>query len=165
MMNKRNTIAAFSLIDSIIGMIITAIIMAIIFVISSIVSERMIDFKDQNQLVNDLNRLTYSFNKDIFEKEKMSFIDNEVFFKGYAGENVKYSFQENYILRINEVFIDTFSIKYKQLTIDTVKSKSGKLIFQKLKLNVEVNKNEMKLNFYKRVYANELIQKGGEYEF
>lgn len=157
-MNKRNTVAAFSLIESIVGMVITAIIMAIIFVIFSIISERMFDFKNQNELVNDLNRLTYSFNKDIFEKEKMSVVENGIIFNGYAGDHVKYSFQEDYTLRNSETFVDTFKITLKQIIIDTIKNKSGQLIFQKIKLNVEVNKNDMDLKFYKRVYANELLK-------
>ncbi len=157
-MNKKNFIPAFSIMEVIVGMVITAIIMGIIFVIFSIVSERMMDYKDQNQLVNDLNRLTYSINKDIFEAEKMNVIENEVVFNGYSGETVKYYFQEDYILRDAATFADTFKIKLKNIVIDSIKSESRKLVFRKLKLNVEVNKREMVLNFYKRIYANELLQ-------
>ncbi|WP_300568518.1 hypothetical protein [Flavobacterium sp.] len=157
-MNNKQTLSAFSIIEAIVGMAITAIIMGIVFVVFSIVTERMLDYKNQNQLVNDLNRLTYSLNKDIFDNEKMTAIDNEVVFKGYSGEVVKYTFQEDYTLRNNETFIDTFKVKLKQLAIDSIKSNSQKNVFLKLKLNVEVNENEMDLNFYKRVYANELLQ-------
>ncbi|OXA99549.1 PulJ/GspJ family protein [Flavobacterium pectinovorum] len=158
-LNQKNSVSAFSIIETIVGMAITAIIMSILFVIFNIVTERMLDFKNQNQLVNDLNRLTYSINKDIFEKEKMTRIDNELFFKGYAGEKVTYNFQEDFTIRTHETFIDTFKIKLKQIVIDTVRNKSQQLLFQKLKLNVEINENESSLNFYKRVYANELLQK------
>jgi hypothetical protein len=157
-MTNKNSIPAFSIIEAIVGMAVTAIIMGIIFVIFSIMSERMLDYKNQNQLVNDLNRLTYSINKDIFEKEKMEVIENEVHFNGYAGERVKYNFQEDYILRNAETFTDTFRIKLKGVVIDSVKSKSQKLFFRKLKLNVEVNEKAMDLNFYKRIHANELLQ-------
>lgn len=157
-MNNKNSIPAFSLIEAIVSMVITAIIMGIVFVIFSIVTERMLDYKNQNELVNDLNRLTYSVNKDIFENEKMEVIENEVVFNGYAGETVKYNFQEEYILRSKETFIDTFKIKLNQIVIDSVKNKSQRIVFQKLKLNVEVNEREMDLKFYKRVYANELLQ-------
>lgn len=156
-MNKR-FIPAFSIMEAIVGMAITAIVMGITFVIFSIVTERMLDFKNQNQLVNDLNRLTYSINKDIFETENMNVVENEVTFKGYAGEIVKYSFQEEYILRSKESFVDTFQIKSKQIIVDSVKSNSNRLVFRKLRLNVEVNKKVMDLRFYKRVYANELLQ-------
>jgi hypothetical protein len=158
-MSKKNTVAAFSIIEAIIGMAITAIIMGIVFVIFSIVSERMLDYKNQNALVNDLNRLTYSINKDIFDNEKMTAIDNEVIFNGYSGEVVKYNFLDDYILRSREEFIDTFKVKLKHMIIDSVKSNTQKKVFLKLKLNVEVNENDLDLNFYKRVYANELLQK------
>lgn len=158
-MSKKHTVAAFSIIEAIIGMVITAIIMGIVFVIFSIVSERMLDYKNQSALVNDLNRLTYSINKDIFDNEKMTVTDNEVIFNGYSGEVVKYNFLEDYTLRSREEFIDTFKVKLIHMTIDSVKSNTQKKVFLKLKLNVEVNESNLDLNFYKRVYANELLQK------
>lgn len=157
--NSKNSVAAFSIIETLVGMAITAIIMGILFLIFSIVTERMLDFKNQNQLVNDLNRLTYSLNKDMFEKEKMIKTDNELAFRGYAGEKTIYHFEEDFTTRSQETFVDTFKIKLKQIVIDTVKNRSERLLFQKLKLNVEINENESSLNFYKRVYANELLQK------
>ncbi|MGH2665712.1 PulJ/GspJ family protein [Flavobacterium sp.] len=157
-MNNKHTLPAFSIIEAIVGMAVSAIIMGIVFVIFSIVTERMLDYKNQNQLVNDLNRLTYSINKDIFDNEKMTAGNNEVSFNGYSGESVKYDFLEEYTLRSRETFIDTFRIKLKQMSFDSVKSSAKKKVFLKLKLKVEVNQNEMDLNFYKRIYANELLQ-------
>lgn len=158
-MNNNEFIPAFSIMEAIVGMAITAIVMGITFVIFSIVTETMLDFKNQNQLVNDLNRLTYSINKDIFETENMNVVEqNELTFKGYAGGIVKYSFQEEYILRSEESFVDTFQIKSKQIIVDSVKSNSDRLVFRKLRLDVEVNKKVMDLRVYKRVYANELLQ-------
>jgi hypothetical protein len=158
-MNNRKMTSAFSIVEAIVGMAITAIIMSIIFVVFSIVTERMMDYKNQNESICDLNRLTYSVNKDIFENEKMTVIDNEITFKGYSGENIKYSFLEDYTLRNNEILIDTFKIKLNQIHIDTVKSKSEQFVFQKLKFNIEINENKMDLKFYKRIYANELLLK------
>jgi hypothetical protein len=158
-MNNRKMTSAFSIVEAIVGMAITALIMSIIFVVFSIVTERMMDYKNQNESICDLNRLTYSVNKDIFENEKMTVIDNEITFKGYSGENIKYSFLEDYTLRNNEIFIDTFKIKLNQIHIDTVKSKSEQFVFQKLKFNIEINENKMDLKFYKRIYANELLLK------
>lgn len=157
-MIKKNVIPAFSLIEVVVGMAITAIIMSIIFVIFSIATERMLDYKNQNQLVNDLNRLTFTLNKDIFDNEKMNIADNEVLFTGYSGENVKYQFQEDYLLRNTEMFIDTFRIKLREIRVDSLKSKSQRLVFLRLKLNVEVNEKVMDLKFYKQVYANLLLE-------
>jgi type II secretory pathway component PulJ len=162
MFRTRNTYysaPAFSIIEAIVGMAVTAIIMGILFVIFSIVSGRMLDFKNQNQLVNDLNRLTYSLNKDIFEKEKMTASENEIYFNGYSGERVSYQFFDDVILRNSETFVDTFQIKLKAMVLDTVKSKSEQFVYQKIKLNIEANEKELDLRFYKRVYPNELLQK------
>ncbi|PKB18330.1 type II secretion system protein J [Flavobacterium sp. 5] len=156
--NSSISVPAFSIIEAVVGMAITAIIMGILFVIFAIITGRMLDFKSQNQLVNDLNRLTYSINKDIFEKEKMTVSENEIYFNGYTGEKVSYQFSEDYILRNSENFIDTFRIKLNKMVIDTVKSKSEQFVFQKIKLNIESNENELDLRFYKRVYPNELLQ-------
>jgi len=157
--NTYHSLAAFSIIEAIVGMAVTAIIMGILFVIFSIVSGRMLDFKNQNQLVNDLNRLTYSLNKDIFEKEKMTASENEIYFNGYAGERVSYQFFDDVVLRNSETFVDTFQIKLKTMVLDTVKSKSQQFVYQKIKLNIEANEKELDLRFYKRIYPNELLQK------
>lgn len=156
--NSSNSVSAFSIIEAVVGMAITAIIMGILFVIFSILTGRMLDSKNQNQLVNDLNRLTYSLNKDIFEKEKMTVSENEIYFKGYTGESVSYQFSEDYILRNSETFIDTFKIKLNRIIMDTVKSKSEQFVYQKIKLNIEANEKELDLRFYKRLYPNELLQ-------
>jgi type II secretory pathway pseudopilin PulG len=163
--NNKNSFPAFSIIETIVGMVISAIIMGILFVIFSITTERMLDFKNQNQFISDLNRLTYSINKDVFENEKMSVVDNEFIFDGYSGQQVKYNFLEEYTLRSNETFVDTFKIKLKQIVIDTVTNKSKQLVFQKLKLNVDINESEINLKFYKRIYADELVQKQLKNEF
>lgn len=156
--DNKKSIPAFSIIEAVVGMAITAIIMGVLFVIFSIITGRMLDFKNQNQLVNDLNRLTYSINKDIFEKEKMTVYENEIDFNGYTGERVSYQFSDDYVLRNSETFVDTFRIKLKRIVIDTVKSKSQQFVFQKIKLNIESNEKELDLRFYKRVYPNELLQ-------
>ena len=157
--NNTKSVPAFSIIEAVVGMAITAIIMGILFVIFSIITGRMLDFKNQNQLVNDLNRLTYSLNKDIFEKEKMMVLESEIYFNGYTGERVSYQFSDDYILRNSETFIDTFRIKLNKMMVDTVRSKSEQFVFQKIKLNIESNEKEMDLRFYKRVYPNELLEK------
>lgn len=157
-MNKKKSLPAFSIIEAIVGMAITAIVMGIIFVIFSIVSNQMLDYKNQNELVNDLNRFTYSVNKDIFENEKMNILEKEVTFKGYAGETVKYNFQEDYILRTKETFRDTFKIKCKKIVLDSLKNKSQRIIFQKLKWGIVVNEKELDLKFYKRVFPDELLK-------
>jgi len=157
-MNKKNYISAFSIVEAIVSMAIMAIILGITFFIFSIITERMIDFKNQNQLVNDFNRLTYSINKDIFDNDKMISSENQIKFRGYLGESINYYFTENYILRQKESFIDTFKIKSKNNYIDSVKNKSQKKIFLKLHLDVNTNEREMGLNFYKQVYPNDLLQ-------
>ncbi|MES2812053.1 MAG: hypothetical protein V4670_06245 [Bacteroidota bacterium] len=157
-MNKKNSIKAFSIVEAIVSMAIMAIILGIVFFIFSIITERMLDYKNQNQLVNDLNRLTYSLNKDIFDNEKMQVLDDEIIFNGYSGELVKYNFTDDYILRNKETFIDTFKIKLNQTRIDSIKSSSQKKVFLKLNLNVVANEREMNLHFYKQVFAHELLQ-------
>ena len=162
MTNHNYTIRAFSLIEAIVGMAVAAIVMGLTFVIFSMITERMLDFKNQNQLVNDMNRLTFSINKDIFESDKLFFKEEQMEFRGYAGERVLYNFEENHILRYTEVFVDTFKIPLKQIWVDSVKSKSERLVFQKIKLQVSMNEKPLDLVFYKRVHANELLEKMNE---
>ncbi len=139
-------------------MAVTAIILGVFFTVFSIVTGRVLDFKKQNQITNDLNRLTYILNKDIFEKDKMTAAENKICFDGYLGAKVYYHFLDNQIIRNSETFIDTFQFKLKKMVLDTVKNESEQYVFQKIKLIIETNEKELDLRFYKRVYPNELIQ-------
>lgn len=158
-MNKRNYIPAFSVLETVVSMVISAIVIGLIFLIFTILSERMLDFKDQNQYVADLNRMTYSFNKDIFESDKMEFSNEQITFFSYSGEKVKYNLYPDYFLRTKEEFVDTFAIPIKEFKIDTIQNKNKRIIFQKLTLDVDVNKEAMQLKFFKKIYSDELIQK------
>lgn len=158
-MSKKNYIPAFSIVETSVSLVISAVIVGLIFVIFTILSERMNDFKNQNQYVADLNRMTYSFNKDIFESEKMVPSDSVIVFYSYSGNAVKYSLYLNYFIRIKDAFVDTFFIPIKRIKLDTIQNKTRNKVFQRLTLNVDVNKESMQLKFFKKVYSNELLKK------
>jgi len=155
---KNKRLPAFSMMEAIVGMAVTAIIMGIIFIIFSIVSERLLEYKNQNQVVADLNRLTFSINKDIFENQQMDASETAVEFLGYSGQRVKYDFIEDYILRRSETFTDTFRIGLQSVRIDSVKSTAKRMVFRKVALKVSVRGKETNLNFYKQVYPDQLIK-------
>ncbi|MFN3753683.1 hypothetical protein [Flavobacterium sp.] len=158
MKNNYTSLKAFSVMEAVFSMVITAIVIGLVFVVFSILSERMMDFKNQNQFVADMNRLTYVINKDIFENEKMNVSDEEIIFSSYQGDVIRYHYNEELTIRIKADFIDTFKIPLRNLIIDTIKNKNERVVYQRLKLNIEVNKQPMKLNFFKKVYPNQLIE-------
>lgn len=144
--------------EAVVGMVVMAIVMGIVFVIFAIISERMLDFRNQNQYVADLNRLTYSVNKDIFENEKLIAMEDGFVFYAYSGTMTKYSNKEEYLLRTRESFTDTFKIPIKQFKFDTLARRDKKIVFQRMALEIEVNKQPMQLKFFKKVYANDLLK-------
>ena len=144
--------------EAVIGMVVMAIVMGIVFVIFAIISERMMDFKIQNQYVADLNRLTYSMNKDIFDNEKLVGTEGGFVFYSYSGDKTQYNMHEEYILRSRQEFMDTFRIPIKQLKFDTIANANKRIVFQRVAMAIEVNKLPMDLKFFKKVYANELIK-------
>lgn len=159
-MNKeKHTVRAFSILEAAFSMVITAIVIGLVFIVFTILSERMLDFKRQNQFVADLNRLTYALNKDIFDNENMSVNEEGILFIGYSGNKVSYLRNEEYTIRNKDGFLDTFKIPVANLIIDTVQNKNKRIVFQKLTINIDVNKQLMDLNFFKKVYANQLIDK------
>lgn len=158
-MNKKTHLAAFSILEALVSMVISAIVIGLIFVIFTILSERMLDFKEQNQYVADLNRMTYTFNKDIFESDQMLFSEDQITFSSYSGETVNYQLFPEYFLRSKNEFVDTFAIPIRQFKMDTIQNGSRKTVFQKLTLNVDVNKVPMRLTFFKKVYSNEILKK------
>ncbi|HEX9981235.1 MAG TPA: hypothetical protein VGB50_11790 [Flavobacterium sp.] len=156
-MAKTNNLPAFSIMEAVVGMAVTAIVMSLIFFIFSIMAERMLDYKNQNLVIADMNRLTYSINKDIFDSQEMGSIETGIIFHGYAGQVVRYRISDDQILRDNEVFIDTFRIRHSRVWIDSLKDMRGESIFQRLSLRAEINEEHMDLRFFKKVYADRLL--------
>lgn len=158
-MKNKMQIKAFSILEAVVSMAIAAIVIGLAFVIFSIITERLLDYKSQNQLVNDLNRFTYSINKDAFDSDELKVKPDQLVFEGYSGERVTYSIEEKEIIRYKEEFADTFKITLREMAVDSVKSKSGRLVFQKLKLKMLNDSVVVDVNFYKPVFANQLLSK------
>lgn len=159
-MNKsKNTVRAFSVLEAAFSMVITAIVIGLVFIVFTILSERMLDFRNQNQFVADMNRFTYALNKDIFDNEDMSVNEEGIAFSSYSGGKVKYLRNEQYTIRDKDGFLDTFKIPLTNLVIDTVQNQNKRVIFQRLTITTDVNKQPMDLKFFKKVYANQLIEK------
>ena len=158
MKNNLKMIRAFSVMEAAFSMVITAIVIGLVFIVFTILSERMLDFKNQNQFVADMNRLTYAINKDIFDSGKMSSNNESISFTTYSGDIVKYLRYDAYTIRAKEGFVDTFKIPMTHFIIDTVKNKNNRIVFQRLNLKLNVNKQEMNLRFFKRVNSNQLME-------
>lgn len=158
MNNTKYNISAFSIVEVLVSMAITAIIIGVIFVIFSIVSEQLINFKEQNQYISDYNRFSYVINKDIFESEEMSETENGLIFKKYSGDVVVFEKQEKYLLRKAQTFVDTFQFEVSAIYFDTISNASKSKIFQRLNVAMQVDKNEQKMRFYKPIYPNQLIR-------
>lgn len=156
MNNKKLNIGAFSIMETIISMVITALIISIVFVLFSILTERLFDIKKQNQATNDLNRLSFAINKDIFENEKMFYSDTTWTFVSFnLKDTTKYQFKDSIVVRSKKEFVDTLGIRVIQMNKDSVWNKSKKTGYSKIKLSLEIENRETDLNFYKRVYPNE----------
>lgn len=158
MLNNTNSYRAFSFMETIISMVISGIVVGLLFLIFSILTERMLDFKIQNQEIADLNRFTFSVNKDIFDNNVFTVEDTTLNFISYSGSKTEYHLSTDYVIRNSKTFTDTFKIHSGRFFMDSLKSRSGKLIFCKLQLDATVNESQVKLNFYKQIYADQLLE-------
>jgi hypothetical protein len=157
-MNKKHAIAAFSIIETVVSLVITAIVMGLIFLIFSILSERMMDFKLQNETIADLNRLTYLLNKDIFESEEMSSDAEALHFYSSKTGKIDYHIHEKYTLRHQHDFIDTFKLIIKHFKSDTLQHQNQKVVFNRIWFETEINGKLNDLSFFRRIHSDELIK-------
>lgn len=158
MNNTKYNISAFSIVEVLVSMAITGIIIGIIFTVFTIVSEQLLNFKEQNQYISDYNRFSYAVNKDIFESEEMISTENGFIFKKYNGDEVVFENQDSVFLRKAQTFVDTFQFKVSVLSFDTLRNNSKNKVFQRVSVTMQVNKVEQQLRFYKPVYTNQLIR-------
>jgi type II secretory pathway pseudopilin PulG len=158
-MNKDFTIAAFTIVEAVVSMAVTAIILAIVFIIFSFTSQRLLDFKKQNEATSDLNRMSYTINRGIFESENMYATENSLVFSDYEGTRTRYEFSEKYLLRVKGDFIDTFHLSVNKMILDTLTSGTKKQVYQRLKCSINTeNSKPVSLNFYKRIYPATLLK-------
>lgn len=158
MNNTKYNISAFSIVEVLVSMAITGIIIGIIFTVFTIVSEQLLNFKEQNQYISDYNRFSYAVNKDIFESEEMISTENGFIFKKYNGDEVMFEKQDSVFLRKAQTFVDTFQFKVSVLSFDTLRNNSKNKVFQRVSVTMQVNKVEQQLRFYKPIYTNQLIR-------
>lgn len=158
MNNTKYNISAFSIVEVLVSMAITGIIIGIIFTVFTIVSEQLLNFKEQNQYISDYNRFSYAVNKDIFESEEMISTENGFIFKKYNGDEVMFEKQDSIFLRKAQIFVDTFQFEVSVLRFDTLRNNSKSKIFQRVSVTMQVNKVEQQLRFYKPIYTNQLIR-------
>jgi prepilin-type N-terminal cleavage/methylation domain-containing protein len=159
-MNNAAYIKAFTLVEILVSLVITAIVMGIVFVIFSVMTERMMDFKNQNEPVSEMNRLTYAMNKDIFENTQMDLSGRQLVFESYSGSITKFRFYNNYFTRQKNDYVDTFRIAVSRISIDSLYTKNKKNAFLRLKLEATVNSNAINLKFYKKIYPQLFLKSG-----
>jgi type II secretory pathway pseudopilin PulG len=150
---------AFTITEAVISMAITSIILSFVFVIFSITSQRLDDFRNQNETIADINRFTYSINKSMFNSEEISYNDNALFFKNFKGEMANYVIDEKYCTRNENDFTDTFHFYIKKLVVDTLKGKSVPVCYQRFQFDIEADKRNLKYCFYKKIHASQLLEK------
>ncbi|TRW27541.1 hypothetical protein FMM05_02565 [Flavobacterium zepuense] len=166
MNNNGYNIKAFTIVEVVVGLAITAIIIAIIFVIFTVSSERLFDFKKQNQQINDVNRLTYSLQKGIYDSELMMLLDDDaLIFNNYDGSKSRYNYTAEYFVLERENLTDTFFVAVTKVKIDTISSESKKNIYQRLQCHLNIDNVETQLNFYKKIYADQLLKVKDKNEF
>lgn len=156
-MINKGYIKAFTVLEAVVSMAISAILLSIVFVVFSVTSQRLMDFKIQNDKINDLNRLNYSITKSVFECEKMLVNDNIVEFKDHKGDLTKYILGENEQYRIKGAFTDTFKIAILDFRIDTISGKTKTKIFHRLQFQIDNEGENIELNFYRKIYPGELL--------
>jgi hypothetical protein len=88
----------------------------------------------------------------------MSSNDESISFNYYSGDMVKYLRYDDYTIRAKEGFLDTFKIPITRFIIDTIRKKNNRIVFQRLNLKLNVNKQPMSLKFFKRVNSNQLME-------
>lgn len=144
--------------ETVVSMVIIAIIMGLVFAIFAILSERMLDFKNQNQMVADLNRLTYTINKDMFENQNVMTQEGNVAFVGYAGNSTIYKRYPDFMVREGNVLRDTFQIAIDKMTLDTVKSQDNRIVFHRFRVSFNLYQKPVDFKFYKKINADQLIE-------
>ncbi|KGO81642.1 hypothetical protein Q763_08355 [Flavobacterium beibuense F44-8] len=163
---ERNKIPAFTIVEAVVSMAVTAIILTIVFIIFSVTSQRLDDFKKQNEGISDLNRMSYSLNKAVFESSSMQMPSGDrLVFSDYKENDVTYFIMKEYFVRAQGDFTDTFHLQTKRVFIEELQSENKPFRYQRLHWELIVDQQKTDMFFYKKVYLEELLKPYQKNEF
>jgi prepilin-type N-terminal cleavage/methylation domain-containing protein len=113
----------FTLLEAIIVMLISSLL--VLFALAGIryYSVLFVNIQDRSEVQTDIRMLQNALNDDVRQNEKIEY-DEDLIFISYT-ENVRYQFDDNRIVRIQELISDTFKLKYQEPAIKFSKRVPG----------------------------------------
>jgi hypothetical protein len=152
-------VRAFSILETIIGMIVSAIILGVIYVIFDILFIQMDNYKKINFVQNEVARLRFSLNKDVFESEEL-FLDNDkICFEKFNKETILYDLSENFLIRKHKTFVDTFHLSSASLKLDTLKNNKLEIVLQLVQIKASADSIQYDFKAYRTLLISNILQK------
>ncbi len=148
---------AFSILETIIGMIVSAIIISIIYVIFNILFTQMDNYKQTNFIKNEVGRLRFALNKDMFESENLFLDKQKISFEKFDKELVFYDLSEENIIRKQKKFTDTFYLKPIVFDLDTLKNYDSRIVFQRIVIKAKADSILYQFKAYRPLLISNLL--------
>ena len=110
-MSSNNHIAAFTIVELLVGITITALLVAFSLSGIRLLQSYQQQFQEANEMLWDIQQLKYLLERDALISEEMSFINQELTFNYKEKVNCRYLFQPTETIRIQGIQQDTFPLQ------------------------------------------------------
>ncbi len=152
---KGKKIGAFTLIELIVAMSIGSLVVIFAINVYDIIKKQFENYNNSNNITNDIF-LVYDIMHDDFDKaDKIVYKYDDLEIVLENGDQCKYSFEEDYIIRSFNNLQDTFNVKSENIKA-YYDSKNAIEIVDEFSFETEVFENTINISFYKK-YASDIL--------
>ena len=155
MKDRTYHIKAFSILEVSFVMAIIAIIITVVFSLIQVFYRGYSDFDKYNQYLTDLNKFSYLIHKQLHESQNLSLRDQTLIFEKEKSKVVLEQFPD-YVLIKKDQLRDTLFLQFETILLKRVFDQKKERFFDQLIFNFK-NDNLGSLNYYKRVYADQIL--------
>lgn len=157
-MKSKANIPAFTLLNFVVGMIITSIIMTSFYTAYQYMHEETKLYEEQNEAVLDALNFQVNLNKDMLKAEDVLLKEENTLEIVRPGEKYVYYFGENYIVKSNEAFTDTFHLKVLNPVFETMENK----LVTSIDFDSALDDKKVHYTFKKQYSSEQIINLTGE---
>lgn len=148
-------IAAFTLMELLIGMIVSSIVITFGYMAYSLIYERFLDHKTVKMKMMETLQLNTTLANDLQKAEIISKEEDKLILVTKNGSQLQYEFDDDFIVRKQNETVDTFKVAAKNIQQQFLFPEST-MFLQKFSFESEVL-NEQEYFYFTKIYSSETL--------
>lgn len=149
---KNKTLKGFTILEALISLMLMSIIITLTYALFSLTEKQLSLFKQENFEVLEYNLFNSTLLRDIEKSTRFEYTEHVLFIENYDASTIYYSINKQYILRQNDVKVDTFNLKVIDFGISNSNDADATVL-----LTLDILNDTISANYFFKKDNSELI--------